>query len=49
MPRAPAGLAPRLGEHTDAVLREVLALDAPALAALRASGLVGRAAAGDRA
>ncbi|MFZ4585944.1 MAG: CaiB/BaiF CoA transferase family protein [Acidimicrobiia bacterium] len=35
----PAG-APRLGEHTDDVLREVLGLDAGALDALRANGVI---------
>jgi crotonobetainyl-CoA:carnitine CoA-transferase CaiB-like acyl-CoA transferase len=38
-PSAPAG-APRLGEHTDAVLRELLGLDADAIAALRDKGVV---------
>ena len=32
---------PRLGEHTGAVLREVLGLDDAALAALRAAGALG--------
>ena len=32
--------APRLGEHTDTVLREILSLDADKIAALRAAGAV---------
>jgi crotonobetainyl-CoA:carnitine CoA-transferase CaiB-like acyl-CoA transferase len=35
--------APTLGEHTDAVLRDLLGLDAPAIAALRAAGAIGPA------
>jgi crotonobetainyl-CoA:carnitine CoA-transferase CaiB-like acyl-CoA transferase len=35
--------APMLGEHTDLVLRDLLGLDAPAIAALRASGAIGPA------
>jgi crotonobetainyl-CoA:carnitine CoA-transferase CaiB-like acyl-CoA transferase len=38
-PRVPAG-APRLGEHTDAVLHDVLGLDGDAIAALRDAGVV---------
>jgi crotonobetainyl-CoA:carnitine CoA-transferase CaiB-like acyl-CoA transferase len=35
--------APRLGEHTDAILRELLGYDATRVAALRAAGALGRA------
>jgi crotonobetainyl-CoA:carnitine CoA-transferase CaiB-like acyl-CoA transferase len=35
--------APTLGEHTDAVLRDLLGLDAPAIASLRAAGAIGPA------
>ena len=35
--RAPS---PALGEHTDAVLRDILGMDAPAVATLRAAGVV---------
>ena len=35
--------APMLGEHTDLVLRDLLGLDAPAIAALRAAGAIGPA------
>ncbi len=35
--------APMLGEHTDAVLRDLLGLDADAIAALRAAGAIGPA------
>ena len=35
--------APTLGEHTDVVLRDLLGLDAPAIAALRAAGAIGPA------
>jgi crotonobetainyl-CoA:carnitine CoA-transferase CaiB-like acyl-CoA transferase len=35
--------APTLGEHTDLVLRDLLGLDAPAIAALRAAGAIGPA------
>ena len=37
-PRVPPGLAPRLGEHTQAVLKEVLGLDDAKLQALAAAG-----------
>jgi crotonobetainyl-CoA:carnitine CoA-transferase CaiB-like acyl-CoA transferase len=33
--------APMRGEHTDTVLRDLLGLDAPAIAALRAAGAIG--------
>jgi crotonobetainyl-CoA:carnitine CoA-transferase CaiB-like acyl-CoA transferase len=39
-PGAAAGSPPRLGEHTDAVLRRVVGLDARAIAKLRAEGVV---------
>jgi crotonobetainyl-CoA:carnitine CoA-transferase CaiB-like acyl-CoA transferase len=42
-PPAPPGPAPRLGEHTDAVLREVLALDQAAVDGLVRDGVVARA------
>ena len=32
--------APRLGEHTDSVLSELLSLDADRIAALRAAGAI---------
>jgi len=35
--------SPTLGEHTDEVLRDVLGLDAAAIAALRAAGVLGGA------
>jgi formyl-CoA transferase/CoA:oxalate CoA-transferase len=35
--------APMLGEHTDLVLRDLLGLDASAIAALRAAGAIGPA------
>ena len=37
--------SPRLGQHTDEVLRELLDLSAPEIAALRAAGAIGDAAA----
>jgi crotonobetainyl-CoA:carnitine CoA-transferase CaiB-like acyl-CoA transferase len=37
----PVGTFPRLGEHTDAVLRSTLGLDARELAELRAKGVIG--------
>lgn len=40
-PRVPPGVAPRLGEHTAAVLSDVLGLDAAGIAALRAAGTIG--------
>ncbi len=46
VPRVPAGTAPRLGEHTDAVLQSVLGLDAATLAGLRAQGTIGGPRAG---
>jgi crotonobetainyl-CoA:carnitine CoA-transferase CaiB-like acyl-CoA transferase len=36
-----AGAAPRLGEHTDAILRDLLQYDRARIAALRASGALG--------
>jgi formyl-CoA transferase len=39
-PEGPESAPPRLGEHTDAVLTEVLGLDADTLAALRADGVI---------
>ncbi|MEP9385080.1 CoA transferase [Nocardioides cheoyonin] len=39
--QAPAGPAPRVGEHTDEVLAESLGLDADRLAALHADGILG--------
>jgi crotonobetainyl-CoA:carnitine CoA-transferase CaiB-like acyl-CoA transferase len=39
--QAPPAAPPVLGQHTDAVLGEVLGLDAEAIASLRASGAVG--------
>ena len=39
--RLPPGVAPRLGEHTRAVLREHLALDDAALEALARTGALG--------
>ena len=36
--RVPPGLAPRLGEHTDQVLKQLLGLDAAARQALRSAG-----------
>ena len=41
--RVPPGRAPRLGEHTDSVLGELLGLAPDALAALRAEGAIGGA------
>jgi len=38
--RVPPGTAPRLGEHTHAVLRQMLGLDEPALQALARSGAI---------
>jgi crotonobetainyl-CoA:carnitine CoA-transferase CaiB-like acyl-CoA transferase len=38
---APITKAPELGEHTDAVLRDVLGYDADRIAALRADGAIG--------
>jgi crotonobetainyl-CoA:carnitine CoA-transferase CaiB-like acyl-CoA transferase len=40
-PAGPAGPPPRLGEHTDRALAAHLGLDAAALAALRAEGVIG--------
>jgi crotonobetainyl-CoA:carnitine CoA-transferase CaiB-like acyl-CoA transferase len=40
-PEGPVTSFPGLGEHTDAVLREVLELDDDEIAQLRASGTVG--------
>jgi crotonobetainyl-CoA:carnitine CoA-transferase CaiB-like acyl-CoA transferase len=40
-PAAVQGPPPRLGEHSEAVLREVLGLDGAAIAALRAAGVLG--------
>jgi crotonobetainyl-CoA:carnitine CoA-transferase CaiB-like acyl-CoA transferase len=37
----PVGPAPRLGEHTDEVLRAVLSLPDAEIAALRAQGAIG--------
>jgi formyl-CoA transferase len=45
-PAAIQGPPPRLGEHTDQVLTDVLGLAAPAIAALRAAGVVGGPVAG---
>ncbi len=45
MGRTPGGVhspSPRLGEHTEAVMREVLGLDDAAIAALRRAGAFGR-------
>ncbi len=39
-PTAPGGVAPRLGEHTDAVLSEELGLSADDIATLRAKGAI---------
>jgi 2-methylfumaryl-CoA isomerase len=39
--RVPPGLGPRLGEHTDAVLSEVLGLNASMIATLRTAGSIG--------
>jgi 2-methylfumaryl-CoA isomerase len=39
--RVPAGLTPRLGEHTEEVLSELLGLDQLSIEALRKKGLVG--------
>ena len=39
-PRLPPGLAPRLGEHTHAVLKQQLGLDDAALYELQASGAI---------
>ncbi len=36
--------SPRLGQHTDEVLRDLLGLGAPEIAALRAAGAIGGAA-----
>lgn len=44
-PRVPPGVAPRLGEHTDAVLAGVLGMDARSIGALRAAGTIGGPAA----
>jgi 2-methylfumaryl-CoA isomerase len=41
--RLPPGVAPRLGEHTDAVLAEQLGLDGAALAALHDEAVIGAA------
>lgn len=40
-PRVPPGIAPRLGEHTRAVLADVLGMDAATIAALRQAGTIG--------
>lgn len=40
-PRVEPGVGPRLGEHTDRTLHDVLGLDADTLARLRADGAVG--------
>ncbi len=45
-PRVPPGVAPRLGEHTGAVLADVLGMDAAAIEGLRAAGTIGGGAAG---
>ena len=42
LPQASPGIAPRLGEHTHAVLRERLALDDATLQALQRAGAIGR-------
>ena len=39
--RVPAGLTPRLGEHTEEVLSELLGFDQLSIEALRKKGLVG--------
>jgi 2-methylfumaryl-CoA isomerase len=44
VPRLPPGVAPRLGEHTHAVLAERLGLGADELRALAAAGTIGRGA-----
>jgi 2-methylfumaryl-CoA isomerase len=41
--RVPPGLAPRLGEHTRAVLRQLLGLDEAALQALTGTGAIAEA------
>ena len=46
--RAAPGVAPRLGEHTGAVLADLLGLDAGAIDTLRAAGTIGGPAAGPR-
>ncbi|MBI3969285.1 MAG: CoA transferase [Chloroflexi bacterium] len=40
LPTPPAELPPRLGEHTDEVLRDLLGFDAARVAALRAEGVI---------
>lgn len=40
-PRVPPGVAPRLGEHTGAVLADVLGMDPAAIAALRQASTIG--------
>ena len=41
--RVPPGIAPRLGEHTAAVLADVLGLDPAAVESMRAAGTIGSA------
>ena len=43
-PRLPPRPSPRLGEHTDEILRDVLQFDEGRIAAIRQSGAVGEAA-----
>ncbi|MDP6707540.1 MAG: CoA transferase [Alphaproteobacteria bacterium] len=47
-PRTSVRQAPRLGEHTDAVLAEVLGLDSGAIGALHDSGVVGGPESGEK-
>jgi len=44
MPRAAAAPAPRLGEHTEEVLRELVGVDGPQFAKLHDQGIVGASA-----
>jgi CoA:oxalate CoA-transferase len=40
MPRGELGSAPTLGQHSDAVLADVLGMDAAAIGDLRAAGVI---------